>query len=765
MSDDFKEAALEYHRQPTPGKIEVVPTKPLANQRDLALAYSPGVAAACEEVVRDPREAATVTARGNLVAVISNGSAVLGLGNIGPLASKPVMEGKGVLFKKFAGINVFDIEVDEPDPERFVDIVAALEPTFGGINLEDIKAPECFQIEEALKRRMNIPVFHDDQHGTAIITAAAIRNGLRVVGKRLEDVTLVCSGAGAAAIACLDLLVAMGLPQEQITVTDRKGVVYKGRKEYMDPRKEGYARETAARSMREVIEGADIFLGLSAPGVLNAEMVRMMAEQPIIMALANPVPEILPEDAREARPDALIATGRSDYPNQVNNVLCFPFIFRGALDVGASAINEAMKLAAVEAIANLATEESSAEVVAAYGGRPWSFGPEYLIPKPFDPRLITRVAPAVAQAAMDSGVACRPLEDMDTYRLQLQQYVFQSGLVMKPIFERAREQPKRVVYTDGEEERILRAVQLAVDEQLARPIVVGRRRVVESRLRRLGLRVQIDEDFELVDPEGDPRYRDYWQAYYNLMARRGVTPARARTVVRTRNTVIGALMVHLGAADALVGGIEGRYQRQMHHVQDVIGRRRGVRNLAAMNVLIMPKGTFFLCDTYVNHEPGPHEIAEMTLLAADEVRRFGITPKVALLSHSNFGTSSAPSAEKMRQALELIQDRDPSLEVEGEMHGDAAISEEVRQRIFPDAQLHGQANLLIMPGLDAANISFNLLKSTTDSVSVGPVLLGTAKPAHLLTPSSTVRAIVNITALAVVEAQMAEPAPAAELEP
>ena len=756
MSDDFKEAALEYHRQPTPGKIEVIPSKPLANQRDLALAYSPGVASACEAIVNDPREAAAMTTRGNLVAVITNGSAVLGLGNIGPLASKPVMEGKGVLFKKFAGIDVFDIEVDEPDAERFVDIVSALEPTFGGINLEDIKAPECFEIEEALKRRMNIPVFHDDQHGTAIITAAAIRNGLRVVGKRLEDVTLVCSGAGAAAIACLDLLVAMGLPREQITVTDRKGVVYKGRKEYMDPRKEGYARETAARSLREVIEGADIFLGLSAPGVLNAEMVNLMADRPIIMALANPVPEILPEEAREARPDAVLATGRSDYPNQVNNVLCFPFIFRGALDVGASAINEAMKIAAVEAIADLATEESSEEVVAAYGGRPWSFGADYLIPKPFDPRLISRVAPAVAHAARESGVACRPINDFEAYRLQLQQYVFQSGLVMKPIFERAREQPKRVVYTDGEEERILRAVQLVVDENLARPIVVGRRRVVEKRLRQLGLRVQIDEDFELVDPEGDPRYRDYWQAYYHLMARRGVTPARARTVVRTRNTVIGALMVHLGDADALVGGIEGRYQRQMQHIQDVIGRRRGVRNLAAMNVLIMPKGTFFLADTYVNQDPNPHEIAEMTLLAADEVRRFGTTPKVALLSHSNFGTSSQPSAEKMRHALELIQDRDPALEVEGEMHGDAAISEEVRRRIFPDAQLEGEANLLIMPGLDAANISFNLLKATTDSVSVGPILLGTAKPAHLLTPSSTVRAIVNLTALSVVEAQMTE---------
>ncbi len=762
MSDDFKEAALDYHRHPTPGKIEVVPSKPLANQRDLALAYSPGVASACEAIVEDPREAARVTARGNLVAVITNGSAVLGLGNIGPLASKPVMEGKGVLFKKFAGIDVFDIEVNEPDAERFVEIVAALEPTFGGINLEDIKAPECFQIEDALRRRLSIPVFHDDQHGTAIVTAAAIRNGLRVVGKRLQDVTLVCSGAGAAAIACLDLLVAMGLPKEHITVCDSKGVIYKGRKEYMDDRKEVYARETASRTLREVIEDADIFLGLSAPGVLTQEMVGMMADQPIIMALANPVPEISPEDAREVRPDAVLATGRSDYPNQVNNVLCFPFIFRGALDVGASAINEEMKIAAVKAIADLATEESSEVVVAAYGGKPWSFGPDYLIPKPFDPRLITRVAPAVAEAAMESGVACRPIEDMDAYRLHLQQHVFQSGLVMKPIFERARGNPKRVVYTDGEEERILRAVQLVVDENLAQPIVVGRRRVVETRLRRLGLRVQIDEDFELVDPEGDPRYREYWQEYHSIMARRGVSPAGARTMVRTRTTVIGALMVRRGDADAVVGGIEGRYHRQMAHVQDVIGRRRGVRNLAAMNVLIMPKGTFFLCDTYVNHDPNPHEIAEMTLLAADGVRRFGITPKVALLSHSNFGTSGDASAEKMRQALQLIQDRDPSLEVEGEMHGDAAISEEVRRRIFPDAQLEGQANLLIMPGLDAANIAFNLLKATTDSVSVGPILLGTSKPAHILTPSATVRAIVNISALSVVEAQMAEPASAVE---
>lgn len=754
MAEDFRENALEYHRYPKPGKVEVNPSKPLANQRDLALAYSPGVAAACEEIVQDPKSAALYTARANLVGVITNGSAVLGLGNIGPLAAKPVMEGKGVLFKKFAGIDVFDIEVNESDPDRFVDIVASLEPTFGGINLEDIKAPECFLIEDALRKRLNIPVFHDDQHGTAITTAAAIRNGLRVVGKKLGDVTLVCSGAGAAAIACLDLLVAMGLPREHITVTDRTGVVYKGRTSEMDDRKAVYARETAARTLREVIEGADIFLGLSAPGVLDESMVKLMADDPIIMALANPTPEILPEDAREARPDAIIATGRSDYPNQVNNVLCFPFIFRGALDVGATAINEEMKIAAVEAIAGLATEESSEVVVAAYGGKPLRFGRDYLIPKPFDPRLITRIAPEVARAAIESGVAARPIEDFDTYRLQLSQYVFQSGLVMKPLFERARHEQKRVVFTDGEEERVLRAVQLVVDEELARPVVIARRRVVEMRLRRMGLRLKVDEDFELVDPEDDPRYREYWELYHQIMGRRGVSPARARTVVRTRTTVIGALMVRRGEADALVGGMEGRYDAQLAHVEDVIGRRPGVRAMAAMNVVIMSKGTFFLCDTYVNEDPSPHEIAEMTLLAADGVRRFGIIPKVALLSHSSFGTSNARSARKMREALELIQDRDPGLEVEGEMHGDAAISEDIRRRIFPEAQLSGQANLLIMPDLDAANIAFNLLKTTTDSVSVGPVLLGTQRPAHILTPSASVRAIVNMAAVAAVEAQM-----------
>jgi len=756
MSEDFREAALEYHRLPTPGKIAVTPTKPLANQRDLALAYSPGVASACELIVDDPSQAAAVTARGNLVGVITNGTAVLGLGAIGPLASKPVMEGKGVLFKKFAGIDVFDIEIDERDPDKLVEIIRSLEPTFGGINLEDIKAPECFQVEQQLREQMNIPVFHDDQHGTAIITAAAIYNGLRLVGKKFADIKLVTSGAGASAIACLDLLVSMGLKPENVIATDRKGVIYKGRKEYMDPRKAGYAAETDARTLADAVAGADVFLGLSAPGVLTPEMVKAMADKPLILALANPTPEILPEDAQAVRPDAVIATGRSDYPNQVNNVLCFPFIFRGALDVGATGINEEMKKAAVKAIADLAMVESSDVVVAAYGGKPLKFGPEYLIPKPFDPRLITKIAPAVAKAAMDSGVATQPIEDFDAYRMRLSQYVFQSGLVMKPIFERARQLPMRVVYGDGEEERTLRAVQAVLDDGLARPILIGRRKVVRMRLRRLGLRLKMDEDFELVDPEDDPRYREYWTLYHSIMERQGVTPDRARTIVRTRNTVIAALMVKRGEADAMLSGMVGRYHRQLGYVEQVLGRRPGVRNLAAMNAIISPKGTLFLCDTYVHQEPTPSQIAEMTILAADEIRRFGITPKVALLSHSSFGTSNADSAVRMREAMTLIEDRDPTLEVEGEMHGDAAINEQIRNRIFPNSRLQGQANLLIMPDLDAANIAFNLLKTVTDSVSIGPVLLGSAQPAHILTPSVTVRGIVNMTALAAVESAMAE---------
>ncbi len=753
MSDELRESALEYHRYPKPGKLAIAPTKPLANQRDLALAYSPGVAYACELIAEDPNQAATVTARGNLVAVITNGTAVLGLGPIGPLASKPVMEGKGVLFKKFSGIDVFDIEIDERDPDKLVDIIASLEPTFGGINLEDIKAPECFEIEARLKERMSIPVFHDDQHGTAIITAAAIRNGLRVVEKDIGEVTLVCSGAGAAAMACLDLLVSLGMKRENITVLDSKGVVHTGR-DNLDPRKATYARDTDARTLGDAIAETDIFLGLSGPGILKPEMVEVMAERPLILALANPVPEILPELAQEVRPDAVIATGRSDYPNQVNNVLCFPFIFRGALDVGATTINEEMKLACVEAIANLAMQESSDVVVAAYGGKPLQFGPDYLIPKPFDPRLISEIAPAVAKAAMESGVASRPIEDFDAYRLQLTQFVFQSGLVMKPLFEQARSNLKRVVYAEGENERVLRAVQVVVDDGLARPILIGRRKVVEMRLKRLGLRLKLDQDVELADPEDDPRYREYWTLYHSLMERKGITPDQARNIVRTRTTVIAALMVYRGEADAMLAGLAGRYHRQLAHVESVLGKRPGVRNLAAMNALILPKGTFFLCDTYVNHDPTAQQVAEMTILAADEVRRFGVSPKVALLSHSSFGSSDAESAQKMREALKLIQARDPSLEVEGEMHGDAAISETIRERIFPNSTLSGKANLLIMPTLDAANIAFNLMKVMSDAVSVGPILLGTTKPAHILTPSVTVRGLINLTALAAVEAGM-----------
>ena len=762
MPEDFRAAALEYHRSPQPGKISVTPSKPLANQRDLALAYSPGVAAACEAIVDDPNAAAELTARGNLVAVITNGTAVLGLGAIGPLAAKPVMEGKGVLFKKFAGIDVFDIEIEESDPERLVDIIASLEPSFGGINLEDIKAPECFYVERKLKERMNIPVFHDDQHGTAIITAAAVHNGLSLLEKRLSEVKLVTSGAGASALACLDLLISMGLKPENVIVTDRKGVIYQGRSEQMDARKACYAANTQARTLAEAIEGADIFLGLSAPGVLTEEMVKRMVTRPLILALANPVPEILPEIVHAVRPEAIIATGRSDYPNQVNNVLCFPFIFRGALDVGATVINEQMKKACVMAIADLARAESSDIVVAAYGGKPLKFGPTYLIPKPFDPRLITRIAPAVAKAAMDSGVARLPIDDFNAYRLRLNQFVFQSGLVMKPIFERARNEAKRLVYGDGEEERTLRAVQVVVDDELARPILIGRRRVVRMRIKRLGLRLKMDEDFELVDPEDDPRYREYWTLYHSIMERQGVTPDHARAIVRTRTTVIAALMVRRGEADAMLAGMVGRYRRQIGYVDQVLGKRPGVRDLAAMSVIISPKGALFLCDTYVNEDPNPHQIAEMTVLAADEIRRFGLTPKVALLSHSSFGTSSLASPAKMREALPLIEDRDPTLEVEGEMHGDAAINEQIRQRIFPNSRLKGQANLLILPTLDAANIAFNLLKTVTDSVSVGPVLLGVAKPAHILTPSVTVRGLVNMSALAVVDAAMQEPSATTE---
>jgi malate dehydrogenase (oxaloacetate-decarboxylating)(NADP+) len=753
MADDsLRAAALEYHRHPKPGKLAIMATKPLANQRDLALAYSPGVAAACEAIVADPGAAADMTSRSNLVAVVTNGTAVLGLGAIGPLAAKPVMEGKAVLFKKFADIDVFDIEVNETDPDKFVEIVAALEPSFGGINLEDIKAPECFEIEKKLKERMKIPVMHDDQHGTAIIVAAAMVNGLAVVGKELRDVKLVASGAGAAALACLDLLVAMGLPIENIIVTDIAGVVYEGRKELMDPRKARYAKKTNARTLGDVIKGADIFLGLSAPRVLTPEMVAGMGPKPLVFALANPTPEILPDEVKAVRPDAVIATGRSDYPNQVNNVLCFPFIFRGALDVGATAINEAMKVACVKAIANLARAESSDIVASAYADQELQFGPEYLIPKPFDPRLIVEIAPAVAKAAMESGVATRPIIDWEEYREKLSQFVFRSSLLMKPIFERARREPCRVVYAEGEDERVLRAVQTVLDEHLAKPILIGRRAVVEKRIEKLGLRLRLGTDVELCDPENDPRYHDYWTLYHCLTERKGVTPDDARTIVRTRNTVIGSLMVKRGEAEALICGSVGRFHRHLEHVNDIIGRAHGVRNYATMTALVMQSGGFFIADTEVTPDPTAEDIAETTLLSAEMVRRFGLEAKAALLSHSNFGTSNSDAARKMRRALGLVLQQDPELEVEGEMRGDSAVSEMLRDRMFPNSRLKGRANLLIMPNLDAANITLNLLRYLGEGTSIGPVLLGAAKTVHILDASITVRGIVNVSAIAVAEA-------------
>ncbi len=753
MDDTLRKAALDYHRLPTPGKIAITATKGLVNQRDLALAYSPGVAAACEEIVRNPGEAASLTSRANLVAVISNGTAVLGLGNIGPLAGKPVMEGKGVLFKKFAGIDVFDLEVDERDPDKLVDIIVALEPTFGGINLEDIKAPECFYIERKCRERMKIPVFHDDQHGTAIIVGAAVTNGLRVVGKDIGKVKLVVSGAGAAALACLDLLVGLGLGRENVWVSDIAGVVYDDRKAEMDPNKARYARKTDARTLGEIIEGADVFLGLSAGGVLKPEMVKKMAANPLILALANPEPEILPDLAKQARPDAIIATGRSDYPNQVNNVLCFPFIFRGALDVGATTINEAMKIASVKAIADLATAEQSDVVTAAYGEQNLRFGPEYLIPKPFDPRLIVQIAPAVARAAMDSGVATRPIENFGAYRDSLQQFVYNTGFIMKPLFAAAKNSPRPIVYAEGEDERVLRAVQVVVDEGLAKPILIGRPAVIERRVERFGLRIRAGADFELINIESHPHYREYWQEYHRLTERRGVSVQYAKIEMRRRATGIGAMAIHRGEADGMLCGTFGTHDLHLHYVDQVLGRRPGVHHYYAMNVLIMPKRTIFICDTYVNFDPTAEQVAEMTLLATEEIRRFGITPRVALLSHSNFGTSEQPTAVKMRQALELIARRAPDLEVEGEMHGDAALSEEVRGQTFPRSRLKGEANLLIMPTLDAANISFNLLKTAAaDGITIGPVLLGCTRPAHILTPSATVRRIVNMTALTVVEA-------------
>ena len=753
MADDLKEVALAYHKFPTPGKISVTPTKDLANQRDLALAYSPGVAAASELIAENPEEVVNMTARGNLVAVISNGTAVLGLGAIGPLASKPVMEGKGVLFKKFAGIDVFDIEIDETDPDKMIDIIAALEPTFGGINLEDIKAPECFIVEQKLRERMNIPVFHDDQHGTAICVGAAVFNGVRVVGKNIEDVRLVCSGAGAAALACLGLLADLGVKRENITVCDREGVVYKGRDADMDPYKSAWAVDTSARTLDDAIEGADIFLGVSAGGVLKPEMVKKMAPDPLILALANPTPEISPEEAKAVRPDAIMATGRSDYPNQVNNVLCFPFLFRGALDVGATTINEEMKLACVRAIADIAKAESSDVVARAYEGESLQFGFDYLIPKPFDPRLISTIAPAVAKAAMESGVATRPIEDWQEYQNRLERYVYRTGMIMRPVFERAKGDPRRVIFAEGEDERVLRAVQIVLDEGLAEPQIIGRREVVESRIDRLGLRVHPGMDFAITDPEDDPRYRDYWTHYHEIMERRGVSPDAARTVIRTRTSVIGALAVIRGDADALICGTVGRFDRHLRDVMNVIGLRDGVRDGTALQLLVTQKNSVFMTDTNVTYAPNAAQIAEHAILSAEMVSLFGIDPKVALVSHSSFGSSDHETARLMRRALDLVSEYAPELEVEGEMTADAALDPGVRERLFPHSRLSGGANLLVMPTLDAANIAFGLARVLTEGLSVGPILVGMAHAAHVVTPSITVRGLVNMAALATVDAQ------------
>jgi malate dehydrogenase (oxaloacetate-decarboxylating)(NADP+) len=749
---NLKEAALEYHRAPKPGKLEINATKTLSNQRDLALAYSPGVAFACEEIVRDPAEVFNMTSRGNLVGVVTNGTAVLGLGAIGPLAAKPVMEGKAVLFKKFAGIDCFDIEINELDPDKLVDIIAALEPTFGGINLEDIKAPECFYVERKLRERMKIPVFHDDQHGTAIIVGAGILNGLRVVGKKPEDVKVVTSGAGAAALACLDMLVAIGIKRENIWASDIKGVVYQGRLEEMDDNKARYAQKTELRSVEQLLDGADIFLGLSAARVIKPEWLAKMSKSPLIFALANPEPEIMPDLAKAARPDAIIATGRTDYPNQINNVLCFPFIFRGALDVGATVVNEAMKLAAVRAIADLAMAEQNDQVAAAYGDSgTLSFGPEYLIPKPFDPRLIVRIAPAVAKAAMDSGVALRPIKDFDAYKQQLAQFVYHSGAVMKPIFSAAKKSPKRVVFAEGEEERVMRAVQVVIDEGIAKPIVIARPAVFAQRIEKFGLRMTPGIDVELVNPEQDDRYRDYWQTYHQLTERKGVTAQLAKIEMRRRLTLIGSMMVKKGDADALICGTFGTHDIHLHYIDQVLGLRKDAHEYAAMNGIMLPNRLVFLVDTHVNYDPTAEQLAEITLMAADELRRFGVAPKVALLSHSNFGTSNKPSAVKMRETLAILRERAPTLEVDGEMHGDSALDEDIRGSI--DSPLKGQANLLVCPNIDAANIAYNLLKTGAgNNVAIGPILLGCAKPVHILTPSATVRRIVNMTALAVVDA-------------
>ncbi len=749
---EFRQAALDYHRLSPKGKIRVVSTKPMVTQRDLALAYSPGVAFACEEIAADPNTASEYTARGNLVAVVSNGTAVLGLGDIGPLAGKPVMEGKGVLFQKFAGVDVFDIELNERDPEKLVEIIAAMEPTFGGINLEDIKAPECFIVERKLRERMNIPVFHDDQHGTAIIVGAAVLNALEVVGKKIGEVKLATAGAGAAGIACLDMLVALGMKPENILAVDRDGVLHTGRG-HMDADKARYARDTEKRTLAQIVEGADVFLGLAAGGVLTPAMVATMAERPIILALANPYPEILPEDAKKVRPDCIIATGRSDYPNQVNNALCFPYIFRGALDVGATEINEAMKLACVRAIAQLARMESS-DLGSAYGGEVPQFGPEYLIPRPFDPRLLTILAPAVAQAAMDSGIALRPLESIAAYKEKLGQFLYRTGLVMKPVYERARGDRQRIVYAEGEEFTVLRAVQTVVDEGLASPILIGRPDVIESRIEKLGLRMRAGVDFELTNINDDPRFNDYWQQYHALTERRGVTPDAAKNLLRSRPTLIAALMVERGEADALITGIVGRYHKKLGYLRSVFDFDKGVAGTAAMTGVINERGIWFFLDTHVQVDPSAEQIAEATLQASYRLKLFGIEPKVALLSHSNFGSHTDASAQKMAQVYGILKRRVPRLEVDGEMMADTAWDEGLRTRMFPHTTLTGRANLFVMPNLDAANITYNMVRMMTDGVAIGPILMGLDQPAHILTPASTPRRIINMTAIAAVEAQI-----------
>jgi malate dehydrogenase (oxaloacetate-decarboxylating)(NADP+) len=753
VDDHLDESALEYHRYPTAGKISVVPTKGMTNQRDLALAYSPGVAVACNAIAANPDEAYNLTSRGNLVAVVTNGTAVLGLGNIGALAGKPVMEGKGCLFKKFAGIDVFDIELDEKDPDKIVDIVAAMEPTFGGINLEDIKSPECFYIEKKLRERMKIPVFHDDQHGTAIVAGAFVYNGLEIVGKKIEDIKIVCSGAGAAAIACLDLLVGLGARRENIYVTDSKGVVYAGRTEYMDEQKAAYAQPTQARTLAEIISGADVFMGLSAGGVLKPEMVATMADRPLILALANPDPEILPEDAKKARPDAIVATGRSDYPNQVNNVLCFPFIFRGALDVGATTINEDMKFAAVRAIAQLARAEQSDVVTSAYGYQQSNFGPDYLIPRPFDPRLISVIAPAVAEAAMKSGVARRPIADMAAYRQAMERFVYKSGNIMKPVFEAASRTAQRIIYADGEETRVLRAAQIAVDERLARPVFVGRKEVIEAQIRTIGLRLQEGRDFDLIDANDEALISSVADEYYELNRRKGASGQRVQAAIRANSTLLAAMLLRAGRADGMLCGTHGAYSEHLEFVAAAIGLKPETHEFAALNLLMLPQQTLFICDTYINADPTAEQLTEIALLAVEEVKRFGLTPRVALVSHSSFGSANTASAVKMRETFERIVARAPDLEIDGEMHGDAALSKRILDRVFPGSRLTAEANLLIMPNLDAANITFNVLKIVAgEGVTVGPILLGAAMPVHILTPTCTVRRIVNMTALTAVDA-------------